>query len=124
MCSAAQRNGANFSTQSILGYAIASDEPSPVLPDVPTIGEMGYPGINASTWNMVFTPANTSMPIVNKLNQAINEVLQEPETIERLKSLAINLSTESTVDESSAFLESEIQRWADIARTTGIKPNS
>jgi tripartite-type tricarboxylate transporter receptor subunit TctC len=103
--------------------AIAADHRSPVLPDVPTIAESGIKGVTASTWNMVFVPAKTPMPIVERLNKAINKVLSDPSTAEKLKSLAIEVSSDSTPASSEAYLKSEIGRWADIVKVTGIKPN-
>ncbi|GAA0528639.1 Bug family tripartite tricarboxylate transporter substrate binding protein [Pigmentiphaga daeguensis] len=103
--------------------AIASDHRSPILPDVPTIEEAGISGVNASTWNMVFVPKGTPAGIVDKLNKAINKVLSDPATVTKLKGLAIEVTSDSTPASSEKYLKSEITRWADIARISGIQPN-
>jgi tripartite-type tricarboxylate transporter receptor subunit TctC len=108
---------------SLKAIGIAALHRSPILPDVPTIEEAGIPGISASTWNMIFVPAHTPMPIVNTLNQAINKVLSEPATVEKLKSLAVEVTSGSTPASSEAYLKSEISRWAEIVEVSGVKPN-
>ncbi|OZI18660.1 hypothetical protein CAL26_13200 [Bordetella genomosp. 9] len=106
---------------SLKAIGIAANHRSPELPDVPTIAEAGIPGVDASTWNMVFVPANTPMPIVDKLNKAINAALSDPATADKLKSLVIEVTADSTPASSAAYLKSEIDRWAGIVRTSGIK---
>ena len=59
------------------------------LPDVPTVQEkLGFP-FNVSTWNMIFAPAGTPRPIVDKLNATINEAIRNPELIEKASRLEI-----------------------------------
>jgi tripartite-type tricarboxylate transporter receptor subunit TctC len=100
---------------------IAANHRSPELPDVPTIAEAGIPGVDASTWNMVFVPAHTPMPIVEKLNKAINAALSDKATADKLKSLVIEVTADSTPASSAAYLKSEIDRWAQITQVSGIK---
>ncbi|WP_157792974.1 Bug family tripartite tricarboxylate transporter substrate binding protein [Bordetella genomosp. 8] len=106
---------------SLKAIGIAASHRSPELPDVPTIAEAGIHGVDASTWNMVFVPANTPMPIVDRLNKAINAALSDPATADKLKSLVIEVTADSTPASSAAYLKSEIDRWAGIVRTSGIK---
>jgi tripartite-type tricarboxylate transporter receptor subunit TctC len=65
--------------------AISSTTRSPQLPDVPTFTELGYPEIQEYTWVGFFAPAGTPQEIVNKLNEALNRVLQMPDIRERLE---------------------------------------
>jgi tripartite-type tricarboxylate transporter receptor subunit TctC len=70
---------------------------------------------------VVFVPAHTPMPIVEKLNKAINSALSDKATADKLKSLVIEVTADSTPASASAYLKSEIDRWAGIARISGIK---
>lgn len=101
---------------------IASEKRSSILPDVPTIAEAGIPGVDASTWNMLFVPAQTPVEITRKLNVATNKVLADPRVVKILRSLVIDVTSDSTPESSLAYMHSETKRWADIVKFTGIKP--
>ena len=102
---------------------IAADKRSSVLPDVPTIAEAGIGGINGSTWNMVFVRAGTPQSIVNLLNKAVNGALLNPQTAQKLATLAVDTTTDSTPASSKKFLSDEIRRWAKIVEVTGVSTN-
>jgi len=109
----------NSGTLKVIG--IASAKRSAMLPDVPTIAEAGIPGVDASTWNMLFVPAHTPAAITQRLNAATNKVLSDPATAQKLQRLVIEVTSDSTPASSAAYMRSEIGRWADIVRITGIK---
>ncbi|MES2183285.1 MAG: tripartite tricarboxylate transporter substrate binding protein [Pseudomonadota bacterium] len=109
----------NSGTLKVIG--IASARRSAILPDVPTIAEAGIPGVDASTWNMLFVPAHTPVAITQRLNAATNKVLSDPATAKKLQRLVIEVTSDSTPESSAAYMRSEIGRWADIVRITGIK---
>lgn len=101
---------------------IASEKRSSILPDVSTIAEAGIAGVDASTWNMLFVPAQTPVEITRKLNVATNKVLADPRVVKMLRSLVIDVTSDSTPESSLAYMHSEMKRWADIVKITGIKP--
>ena len=101
---------------------IASEKRSSILPDVPTIAEAGIAGVDASTWNMLFVPVQTPVEITRKLNVATNKVLADPRVVKLLRSLVIDVTSDSTPESSLAYMQSEMKRWADIVKITGIKP--
>ena len=73
MCSTIQ-TGAGLAKQSqVKGIAVMSQHRVKIIPDLPTTGEQGLPGVEASVWNAFFLPPGTPAPIVQKLNSAINE---------------------------------------------------
>lgn len=101
------------------GLAVASEKRNPVLPDVPTFAEAGYPGFVAGSWVGFFAPAKTDKAIVEKLNAAINEVITEKENAEHLTNIGYTLTARS-LPESQAFLKAEIEKWSKWVKTLGV----
>lgn len=64
--------------------AVSSDKRIPILPNVPTIGESGYPGFNVGTWYGLFVPKGTSPNIVNEINAATNLAINSPPFKEKI----------------------------------------
>ena len=93
---------------------------SAVLPDVPTIAEAGLPGYEATIWLGIMAPAGTPKPIVDKLNAEINKVLAKAETKEAwAKQGAVPLVM--TPAEFDTYLRGDIEKWAKLIQTAGIK---
>jgi len=103
--------------------AVMDDNRLPQLPSVPTTGEGGVPGINASTWHMVFAPSGTPAPVVAAINAAVNKAVALPVVQTRLTELAMLLNSTSTPDSATAFLASETEKWTRIIREADIKVN-
>jgi tripartite-type tricarboxylate transporter receptor subunit TctC len=101
--------------------AVSSKQRSSLLPNVPTIQESGISGYEMANWWGVFGPAGMPKETVDKLNKAILEIIQEPETREKLRSIGFEL-TGSTPDELKAYLESETKKWAAIIKSEGLAP--
>ena len=100
--------------------AVTTSKRSPALSDVPTIAESGVPGYEAGVFWGVLGPAGIPRPIVNQLNKEIGTILQDPETVKRLQ----NEAAEPTVGTPEAFQKmilNELQKWARVAKETGIK---
>lgn len=90
------------------------------LPDVPTIGEAGYPDAQGITFNGVFAPKGTPRPVIDKLSAAIRVALTRPEVVERLAALG-STARGSTPEEFSRFLEQETEKWTDVMKRANIK---
>jgi tripartite-type tricarboxylate transporter receptor subunit TctC len=100
--------------------AVCAEKRLPSLPNVPTVQErLGFP-FNVSTWNMVFAPAGTPRPIVDKLNATINEAIKSPELIEKAKPLEIEF-VQSTPASAKAFYEQQMAFWVPIVKASGAK---
>src|SRR5215471_12852227 len=98
------------------------EERSPILPDVPTISEGGVAGFRASGWVGIVAPAATPKPIVERLNAEIRKILNSPEIKESwTKQGVVPLSM--TAPEFGAFIAAEIEKWAKVAETAGVKIN-
>ena len=92
---------------------------STLMPDVPTLQESGLAGYNFETWFMVFAPANTPKPIVDKLNAALNKVLASPELKAKLVADGFD-PTPSTPAQAQARLAQELPVWAKLVKERGI----
>ncbi|HET9577169.1 MAG TPA: tripartite tricarboxylate transporter substrate binding protein [Usitatibacter sp.] len=99
--------------------AISQAKRHPLLPDVPTFTELGYP-IEEYTWVGFFAPAGTPPEIVRKLNDAINRALKAPDVRERLEALTFE-PVGGTPQQFSEYVASEITKWGDVVKQTGAK---
>ena len=99
--------------------AVTMDKRLPLLPDVPTMGEVGVPNFVSDTWNAISAPPKTPPDIVTKLNGAINEVLKEPDVQARFKALHL-LPGGGSPQEMGAFVKQETQRWGEVIRAAKV----
>lgn len=101
--------------------ALASSGPvrSESTPDIPTLQESGVANYDVVSWNALFAPAGTPPEIVKALNQALQEILAEPEVKKRLLELGIEAKA-STPEEISARLKSDINKWQRVIEKAGI----
>jgi tripartite-type tricarboxylate transporter receptor subunit TctC len=102
--------------------AVTSNQRSPLAPDVPTMIEAGLPGFEISAWYVMFAPANTPKDIMQRLNAEVNKAIKDPELRASLGAQGVEL-TGGTSEEADAFVKSEVERWAKIITTTGMKGN-
>src|SRR5215813_10797738 len=93
---------------------------SSVLPDVPTIAEAGVPGYEAIIWLGVMAPAGTPKPIVDKLNAEINKVLAMPDIKAQWAEQGATPMI-MTPAEFEAYVRKDIDKWAEVIHTAGIK---
>jgi tripartite-type tricarboxylate transporter receptor subunit TctC len=93
---------------------------SPATPDLPTMMEAGVPGYEAANWFGTAVPAKTPPAVVAKLSQEIARVLRLPDVRERLLSQGME-PTSSTPEEFSAYIRSEMTKWAKVVKASGAK---
>jgi tripartite-type tricarboxylate transporter receptor subunit TctC len=98
----------------LLALAVTTKERSPVAPDVPTISESGYPGIDAIGWHGILAPAHTPAAIVDRLNTEIVKALKDPETRNLLEKQAIQVVGNSP-DAFASFIRQDIAVWKEVA---------
>jgi tripartite-type tricarboxylate transporter receptor subunit TctC len=98
--------------------AVTTAKRSGIAPEVPTMAEAGLPGYELGSWHGVFAPAGTPRDIVAKLNTGIVMALQAPDVREKLQTLGID-PVGSSVDAFSAFVKSEVPKWAKVVRESG-----
>jgi tripartite-type tricarboxylate transporter receptor subunit TctC len=93
---------------------------SPVLPDVPTLAEQGYPGFEAVAWIGLLAPAKTPPEVVAKLNAEVRKVLEQPEVRGRLSVQGFAAEWQKP-EAFSAYMAREVQKWGAIVRSANVK---
>jgi len=93
---------------------------SSVTPEVPTIAEAGVPGYEATIWLGLMAPAKTPRPILEKLNAAVNKIINAPDVKETWgKQGAVPMGM--SLDQFDKFLRADIAKWAKLVKATGMK---
>ena len=102
--------------------AVTTPKRSPLLPEVPTFAEAGFPGVEVSNWSSVLVPAGTPNDVADFLNASIVKALELPEVKASYEKLGF-VPQPSTREELAAFMQSEMQKYADVIQRAGIQPN-
>jgi tripartite-type tricarboxylate transporter receptor subunit TctC len=97
---------------------VPSRQRSPLLPDVPTMAEAGYPSFNIETWFGLAAPKGTPASIVDRYNAAIRKAMSQPDVQARLAKLGIDLRTDSP-EQFADYIKAEIVKWAPIVKASG-----
>jgi tripartite-type tricarboxylate transporter receptor subunit TctC len=90
------------------------------LPDVPTIAEAGFPGLDGEGWVGIFVPAGTPQTIVTQFSDETRAVLADPDVAQRIATLGF-ASVGSTADEFAKQLANESQAWAAVISAANLK---
>lgn len=99
--------------------AVTTAERSPRLPDVPAVAE-SLPGYEVVLWNGVWAPAGTPQPIIQRMNQAINEVLSDPDVKKVFREQG-STPAGNTPDEFKQLISAEIKKWGDLVKLSGAR---
>ena len=89
-------------------------------PDIPPLAEAGVPGYDAAAWQMIVAPANTPKEIVNKLHAELRAIVAEPAVHDEILSRGATPILSPPPEELTAFIKTEIGRWAKIVQQAGI----
>ena len=100
--------------------AVNSERRTQAMPEIPTIVEAGFPGINGDSWVGVLAPAGTPKDIISLLQGEIAKALALPDMKERLVTLGCDVVA-STPEEFAARIKTEIPFWGDVIRAANIK---
>jgi tripartite-type tricarboxylate transporter receptor subunit TctC len=92
-----------------------------VLPDIPTMGESGFPDLEASVWNGFFVPSGTPAAVIQVLNREILRTFNAPDVREQVAASG-SVIVGGKPEEFSAFIRSEIAKWGKVIAQAGIKP--
>ncbi len=101
--------------------AITSKQRSPLLPDVPTMGEAGYPAVEVLNWQGLIGPKGLPPALVAQLNAACNKALLDPEVKDRVLAQGNELGG-GTPEQFAALIKAEAPRWAKVVRDAKIEP--
>jgi len=99
--------------------AITSPKRSPLLPDVPTLAELGVKGAEADTFTGIFAPAGLSQEVLHKLNGAMRKALSQEAVRERYKSMGVDIMDMSQPD-FAAYVRADYDKWRRVAKEGNI----
>jgi tripartite-type tricarboxylate transporter receptor subunit TctC len=100
--------------------AVSTKARTPYAPEVPSVDEAGVPGYDVSVWFGVLTVAGTPREVVQRLNTETVRILSSAEIKDRFGKVGVDVVA-GTPEHFSAFLKSEVDRWAKVVRDAGIK---
>ncbi|HEY5896828.1 MAG TPA: tripartite tricarboxylate transporter substrate binding protein [Burkholderiales bacterium] len=103
----------------IRALAISSAKRSPLLPEVPTLDELGVKGYEAATFTGIFAPAGTPAPVVEKLSAALRRALANPSVRERYQGMGVEVMDMSQ-PEFAAYVRTDYAKWQKVARDGNI----
>ncbi len=103
-------------------YAIIGKSRFAGLPDFPTMGEVGYKKLDLDFWHMLFAPAGTPRPIVDRLNAALRHTFADAKVRKTFQEGGMDLfpPDQQTPEAAGALLKSELKLWGDVIRTNNI----
>jgi tripartite-type tricarboxylate transporter receptor subunit TctC len=99
--------------------AISSLQRSPLLPEVPTLDELGVKGYEATTFTGIFAPAGVPSSTVQKLSVALHKALAVPAVRERYQAMGVEVMDMSQV-QFAAFVRADYEKWQKVAREGNI----
>ncbi|WP_234680568.1 tripartite tricarboxylate transporter substrate binding protein [Bradyrhizobium monzae] len=115
MIDAVPAMASNIGESQVRALATTGQQRSAVLPNVPTAGEAGVPGYEATIWLGLMAPVGTPKPVIEKLNSAVNAMVKRPDIVKLwTEQGAVPMSM--TPEEFEKFLHSDIAKWADVVK--------
>jgi tripartite-type tricarboxylate transporter receptor subunit TctC len=115
--------GSHLASAAVKVYAVGAAERNPALPNIPTTMEAGLPGLDSSPWWGLFAPKSTPRPILDRLTEALDKALDDPNTRNRLLELGGEVpdKTKRGQQALAKLVKTEIARWTPIIRAANIK---
>jgi tripartite-type tricarboxylate transporter receptor subunit TctC len=104
----------------VRALGVATLKRTAVLPDIPTIDELGIKGFDATTWHGLVVPVATPKEVVTQLNRALLDTLADPAVKKSLADLGVDIIG-GTPAEFAAYIHSEIPKWTAIIKASGAK---
>lgn len=122
MCDTIQTGAAQVKGGTVKAIAVMAKSRVGIVPDVPTAAEQGLPGVEATVWNGFFFPKGTPQPIVQKMNRALQDMVERPDVRQKMEALGLDIvpREQRTPDYLAAMLPREIDRWAKVIKDAGI----
>jgi tripartite-type tricarboxylate transporter receptor subunit TctC len=100
--------------------AIGADKRSPVVPEIPTFAEAGYPGYEMYVWWGISAPAGVPKIIIQQLTKIFSAILSDPATRRRLEAEAAE-PREATPDAFRKIIRDEVIKWKSVALSAGLR---
>jgi tripartite-type tricarboxylate transporter receptor subunit TctC len=102
------------------GLAVTSSKRSEQLPDVPTAEEAGFPGFEATAWYVLAAPTGTPPEVIQRINAVVNDYMRSEKGKQQFYTLDMQAAGGTPAD-ASAFIASEMIKWAPIIKKANIK---
>ncbi len=103
----------------VKAIAVTGAKRSPLLPDVPSMTEAGYPSVDVRLWSGVFAPAGTPAPIVAKLQKALNQAIQDKGVSQKLEALAVDPGG-ATPEQFEQIIASDTAKFSAVVKTAHL----
>ncbi len=91
------------------------------FPNVPTLAESGFPGLEALQWVGMLAPAKTPKDVIAKLNGALQKILSRPDVAEKFTAQGVTAAS-SSPEEFQTLIETEVKQWLEVSQRTGPPP--
>lgn len=101
--------------------AVTTGKRSAAFPDIPTVAEAGIAGYDVPIWTALMAPKGTPEPVLAKLRAAVRDILAEKDTAEKMHALGMDPGN-TDGPALSRRIATDIERWATVAKTAGLKP--
>ena len=111
---------AQIQAGTLRALAVTTAKRFPLLPDLPSIAESGYPGFEALAWNGVLVAAATPRPIIARLNTEMNAILADADMQQKMHSFGFDL-VGGTPEAFGALIRDEAGKWAPVIKKVGLK---
>ena len=111
----------SIKAEKLRAIAITSKKRSPLLPNIPSFSEAGYPKVEVLNWQGLIAPKGTPKVIIDKLNAGANEALKDPPLRELMLSQGNEIGGGTPAD-FAALIKSEAAKWGAVVKTANIKP--
>ncbi|HEY4252294.1 MAG TPA: tripartite tricarboxylate transporter substrate-binding protein [Roseomonas sp.] len=104
----------------VRALAVAAAERVALLPEVPTMAEVGLPGVEAYTWQGLFAPRGTPAPVIDRLNRVLRAAIADPAISARAAEIGVPVAA-SSPEEFRAEFEADLRKWSAVIETAGIE---
>jgi tripartite-type tricarboxylate transporter receptor subunit TctC len=111
----------SIKAEKLRAIAITSKKRSPLLPNIPSFSEIGYPKVEVLNWQGLIAPKGTPKAIIDQLNAAANEALKDPALRELILSQGNEIGGGSPA-EFAALVKAESTKWSAVVKAANIKP--
>ena len=98
---------------------ISTSRRSPLLPDVPTLVEQGFPDVVGTAWMGVVAPAKTPKPLLDLMSTMVIDALRQPDVVEMLGKQMVEVIA-GTPEQYTAFVRDDIRRWKPVIERNKI----
>jgi len=120
MFSIASTTQSQIAAGTVRGLGVTTLEPTPLVPNVPSIAQSGLPGFEVLGWNGLVAPAGTPAPVIAKLNAAIRRGLTDQDTRKKMELAGYDVAGANTPEDFAKFIQADTAKWLDVVQKAKI----